>query len=180
MRTRELLAVLADYDTQIPMPKLEPIRIPTKGLSWWRRFLVHFKRRNWRLTEDYELYIPWLGITLMAPKGFIVDGASVPRIVWPIINPTGILLIGSIFHDFGYKYDSLLDKDWNVCYSGEGKAFMDELFKDINIYVNDVHSMNTVAWAALAAFGFFAWNGHRKRDIKVTDDYPQAILNENG
>ena len=175
MKKKELVAILAQHNEEVPMPSLAPIRIPTTGLSWWKRFLVHFKRRNWRLQEDYILYIPWLGISLLAPKGFVIDGASVPRILWPIINPTGILLIGSIFHDFGYKYNSLLDKDWKVCYSDEGKAFMDELFKDVNIYVNDVHSMNTIAWLALAGFGFFAWLGHRKRDIKVTDDYTQAI-----
>jgi hypothetical protein len=152
-------------DFEVPMPILRPVRIVTTGMSWWQRARVHFKSRNWEVYEDYTLYIPWLDIYLFIPKGFIFDGASVPRILWPLLNPTGILLIGSIFHDFGYGHNYLLDRELNKIYNEEDQAFFDDLFRDINIHVNGIHTMNNLAYDALYLFGRFAWKKCRKEEL---------------
>lgn len=162
----------------IPMPILRPVQIPTKGLPWGKRFLKHFESRRWELVEDYNLYLPWLDITLVIPKGFIFDGASVPRVLWPIMSPTGILFIGSIFHDFGYKYNGFLDKNLKIVYNECGRKFVDDLFCDINVYVNDIHAMNQVAWFFLRSFGWMAWNNHRKSNNYIINDYQQIVQRE--
>lgn len=160
----------------ITMPEMRPVIIPTKGLPWHKRFFTHFQRRKWEITEDYYLFIPDLNEILFIPKGFIFDGASVPRAFWPLINPTGILLIGSLFHDFGYRYNCFLNGTGRVIHANAGRAFFDQQIKDINIYVNDVHSMNTIAWGVLKAFGCFAWNGRRKENANVVEDFGADVV----
>ena len=44
---------------------------------------------------------------------------------------------------------------------------MDRTFRDINIEVNGFHFLNYLAYWALRAGGFLAWNGHRKRNAKI-------------
>lgn len=155
----------------IKMPILSPVRIPTKDLPLWQRVLKSFEARSWLLEEDFTLYIPWLGITLLVPKGFIFDGASIPRLLWPILNPTGILFIGSLFHDFGYKYNALLTSDFKVVHHFSGQLFMDNLIKDVSTYINNEHIMESVSWVFLRAFGWIAWGIHRTKNRSIFIDY---------
>ncbi len=160
----------------ITMPEMRPVRIPTKGLSWSKRFCIHFKRRQWEITEDYYLYIPKLKKSLFIPKGFIFDGASVPRLLWPIMNPTGILLIGGLFHDFGYRYNCFLEDTGTIIHKDMGRDFFDEQFRDINIYINDIHSMNTIAWGVLKVFGTYTWEKRRNEDADVLGDFGDEVV----
>lgn len=158
-------------DYKINMPILSPVRIPTKGISWWKRFFKSFETRSWRLEEDYILYMPWLKETLLVPKGFIFDGASIPRLLWPILNPTGILFIGSLFHDFGYKYNGYVDENFKVVHQFSGQKFCDDLIRDISTYVNDSHLMEGISFYALRAFGWAAWNNHRRANSNIFIDF---------
>lgn len=160
----------------IVMPEMRPVIIPTKGLNWFKRFFTHFQRRKWEITEDYYLYIPWLEEIVFIPKGFIFDAASVPRIFWPIMNPTGILLLGSLFHDFGYRYNCLLNGTGRIIHGNAGQAFFDKLMKDISIYVNDIHSMNTLAWAILKVAGIFTWRTRREQNANVVEDFGTDVV----
>ncbi len=165
------------------MPELIPVQKDLTGKSFFSKIKEYFANRKWEVAKDYELYLPWLEETWCIPKGFIFDAASVPRIFWTIMDPNGTLLIGSIFHDFGYRYDCQLHKVsytgeatgteytyLEVIHEGDSKKFMDEQFKNINDYVNDAKFMNGAAWAVLRAFGFPAWNSARKRDLKVREE----------
>ncbi len=40
----------------------------------------------------------------VVPAGFITDGASVPRMFWPLFSPTGPAFGAAIIHDWGYRY----------------------------------------------------------------------------
>jgi len=61
-------------------------------------------RRGGRLdviTEDY--YYIHEGIQLFIPKGFKWDGASIPKILWPILGgPFGRYSFAAMVHDFLY------------------------------------------------------------------------------
>ena len=151
------------------MPSMKPIRIPTKDVNCfkrvWRWFTVI---RKWEITERY--YYLHKGVQLVIPAGFIFDGASIPRVFWTILSPTGLLLIPGLFHDYGYRYNYLIslecyhgvsceDKRWH---EGAGKAFWDKLFREMGEEVNGVHFANWVAWAALGVGGWAAWFNKRK------------------
>ncbi len=146
-------------------PILKPLPIKTKGLSWWRESWVWLtSSRKFEIIEDYYLYIPWLELTVKIPKGFIFDGASIPKILWPLLSPTGVLFIPGLFHDYGYKYNKWIDKDDHDIFVDEGQKFFDTHFGKLGEYINDMAILDVVAYRSLRMFGWKAWNTHRKNE----------------
>ena len=87
------------------MPELKPVPIATKnhGFTVWLHSV-----RTWELTEDWKYRLPTSctggkGVKIVIPKGFVFDGASVPRPLWAILHPSGLLLIPALVHDFAYR-----------------------------------------------------------------------------
>jgi hypothetical protein len=93
------------------MPKVEPVIIPTKGLSFWPTLWALLTSvRRWRLTEDWRYTLPihttnavyrdngkWTtldfvenNVTIIIPKGFEFDGASIPK---PLYFLAGVFLV---------------------------------------------------------------------------------------
>jgi len=126
-------------DIDITFPIIRPVPIKTRGLFFWDKIKAWlFTTRKWEVVEDYYLHIPWFNLTIKIPKGFIFDGASIPRILWPFLSPTGILFIPGIVHDYGYKYNRLLDENGNFLFVGGGQKFFDKLFGKLGKYINDM------------------------------------------
>ena len=149
------------------MPILRPIPIPTKGVNAfkraWRWFTVI---RKWEVMEDY--IFPFEKMDLLIPKGFIFDGASIPRVFWSVLSPTGLLLIPGLFHDYGYRYDYLWvtsQGNKRKCFEGSGKGFWDRMFLKIGQEVNGMYFANGVAWLALKVGGWGAWYSKRKAPV---------------
>ncbi|MCP4570574.1 MAG: DUF1353 domain-containing protein [FCB group bacterium] len=89
------------------MPKMRPVPIPTAGLAPLKRGWNWItKPRHWEIYEDWT-YQPFGKPIIVIPAPFIFDGASIPRILWPLLSPVGVLLIPAIIHDYGYKYNHL-------------------------------------------------------------------------
>jgi hypothetical protein len=67
---------------------------------------------QWRLTEPYYYSgEKWCG---KVPRGFITDFASVPRILWNILPPTGQYGPAAVIHDYLYRTAAVprCDADW--------------------------------------------------------------------
>lgn len=151
------------------MPKMRPVPIPTKEnhilVRIWR-WITYI--RKWEIIEDWEYDLPDGDHTVIVPNGFVFDGASIPRPLWGLLSPTGLLLIPGLIHDYGYRYDYL----WALNSSGEayrykkgaGQEFWDKLFNEVGLDVNGMAIIDRLAWAALALFGTWAWNSNRKRN----------------
>jgi len=163
------------------MPILQPVPIKTKDAIWpvaiWR-WLTSI--RKWRMVEDYAYFLKH-GAMIVIPKDFVFDGASIPRIFWMILSPTGLLLIPGLLHDYAYRNDCLLtriqyEEEWVLApaYYRQGRAHWDRMFREEAIRINGFHLINYVAWIALRLFGWIVWNKHRKREksdlIKETMD----------
>lgn len=153
------------------MPVLRPIPIKTKNEPFYIGiFRWMFKTRKWKVEENwyYTLRLPGeKEKTIMIPKGFTFDGASIPRLFWAILSPVGLLLIPGLIHDYAYKYNELIciDNGNQTPYmKGAGRIKWDNLFRKIVIDVNGFTFINSVAWLFLILFGWFAWNKHRKMD----------------
>ncbi len=159
------------------MPVLVPIAIETKNESVFIRVWKWITSiREWELIEDWEYVLP-NGPRIIIPKGFRFDGASIPRPLWALLSPTGLLLIPGLIHDFAYRYDYLwaLDKDGYAYQykAGTGRKFWDGIFKKVGIEVNGLAVIDTLAWLALAIAGWLAWRSNRKRnDSELTPDKP--------
>lgn len=148
------------------MPVLRPIRICTKGLPLLKKIWVLLTAvRKWELAENWFFILP-TGQTIIIPRGFVFDGASTPKFMWGFLEPTGVLLIQGLVHDFGYRYDYL----WSINHNGKfykiqvgaGKKYFDDLFMQIGRDVNELVLTGYLAWLSLKAFGGIAWRSNRK------------------
>ena len=96
------------------------------------------------------------------------DGASIPRVFWFFLSPTGLLLIPGLIHDYGYKYNQL----WKLNGAGNivpfkprqkrQRLYWDRLFFKIGMQVNGVYLPNIFAYVAVVCFGCCAWRNHKK------------------
>jgi len=145
------------------MPMMKPIVIPTNGRGFFKSVWCWFiEVRHWEIAKDWHYTVN--GTNYVIPKGFIFDGASVPKFLGSWLSPIGILLIGGLVHDYVYKYEVLLHKGKRKTSEKFTQKEADQLFRDINIEQNGIHVLNWAAYYALRLGGFVAWNGHRKRN----------------
>jgi|TARA_R100001463_G_scaffold120259_1_gene176273 hypothetical protein len=152
----------------ISMPHMKPIPIPTKGKGFWGGIKVWlFVSRKWEISEDYHYEID--GEKLVIPKGFVFDGASVPKFLHTWLSPMGVLLVGGLVHDYGYKHATLLKLSKQDSIGIKTQKELDIIFRDINIIQNGFRLINYLAYYGLRLGGFAAWNKHRKANIHWSD-----------
>ena len=150
------------------MPHIKPLPIKTKGKGFWKAIVMWLlSTRNWELTQDWKYNLD--GTDYVIPKGFTFDGASIPKFLRTFFSPVGVLLVGGLVHDYGYKYQTLLNANKKDTLGTISQKRADEIFRDININVNGFYLMNYLAYYSLRLGGFVAWNGHRKRNAKIGD-----------
>lgn len=148
------------------MPSMVPIKIPTAGKGFWGAIWMWLMgTRTWEIGKDWHFTLN--GEDYVIPKGFVFDGASVPKFLATWLSPTGVLLVGGLVHDYIYKYTVLLKKGKKATTEEMNQKEADIIFRDINIEQNGFHLLNYLAYWALRIGGFVAWNGHRKRNCKV-------------
>ena len=122
---------------------------------------------------------------IIIPAGFECDFASVPRLLWPIASPMGILRYGSIPHDFGYQHGYLLTPNPNLflplpkaqdlinqsegsfeknvpVYIGESRKFFDDVFLKLTVNVTGARRRALGAYAMVRLCGWWAWRKYRK------------------
>ena len=146
------------------MPQMSPIKIETADKGFWKAIWMWMLGvRHWEITKDF--YFSLKGEEYVIPQGFQFDGASVPKFLAMWLSPTGVLLMGGLIHDYGYKYGTLLRSD-RTSIGDKSQKWMDTLFRDICIEQNGFKLLNYLAYWALRLGGFVAWNGHRKHEPK--------------
>jgi hypothetical protein len=147
---------------------MRPIRIPTKSKGFWGAiFMWLLGKRHWEISKDFTFELH--GTKYVIPKGFKFDGASVPKFLATFLSPVGVLLLGGLVHDYAYKYAALkpaLQKSSRLILN---QKQADKIFRDINIEINGFYFLNYLAYWALRLGGWFAWNGHRKRNAQIGD-----------
>ena len=149
-------------------PHMRPIRIPTKSKGFWGAiFMWLLGKRHWEISKDfvYELH----DIQYVIPKGFRFDGASVPKFLATFLSPVGVLLLGGLIHDYAYKYAALKPALQKSSLLSLNQKEADKIFRDINIEINGFYFLNYLAYWSLRLGGWFAWNGHRKRNAQIGD-----------
>ena len=150
------------------MPDLRPLPIKTKGKGFFKAIVMWLLgTRNWEVINDFTYVLN--GNKYVIPAGFKFDGASIPKFLRTFFSPVGVLLIGGLVHDYAYKYETLLRENKRDTLGKISQKRADEIFRDININVNGFYLMNYLAYWSLRLGGFVAWNGHRKRNVKIGD-----------
>ena len=148
------------------MPHMKPITIPTAGKGFWGAIKMWLLGvRTWEISKDWNYSLN--GENYVIPKGFVFDGASVPKFLASWLSPTGVLLVGGLVHDYAYKYQTLLKKNKKDTMGVINQKKADEIFRDVNIEINGFFLMNVLAYWSLRLGGFAAWNKHRKVGAKI-------------
>lgn len=169
-----------------PSPHFDYILPDTKGKNAWERFcIVCTVPPRFKIVHDWVVELSD-GTIIIIPKGFITDGASIPRVFWSIISPTGPLFLASILHDFAYQHGYLLTldidrmfedgrnilfykthiknfKNYAPIYVLQSQRFFDAMLRDVTIDLTDVKFQSNAAYYALGLAGFIAWNRYRKK-----------------
>lgn len=155
---------MINYDK---MPSMIPMPILTAGKGTLGAVKLWISTtRRWTLADDW--YYQLDGIDYMVPKGFVFDGASVPKFFRSWLSPMGILLIPGLIHDFGYKNSHFMTRYGKDSPFEAGptrtQKYFDEVFRDTAISVNGFKYLNYAAFYSLRLAGFLAWRGHRRND----------------
>ena len=169
-------------DADLEMPLLRPIPIPTRNRSSISRVLVWLHEvRVWEVAEHWRYTLPTDGTQIVIHKGFRFDGASIPRPLWAVLNPIGLLLIQGLIHDYGYRYRQL----WKIengtvspYQRGAGKASWDRLFRMTGKAVNGMSFINFAAWLAVYLGGHLAWCSNRTKDEQPVVPEGLALASE--
>jgi len=154
------------------LPTVKPLPLITRNTNIFNKYWKLFQPRKWKLTKNYVL--PLKNISILVPSPFELDFASVPRIFWPIMSPTGILLVPAVVHDFGYKYGGIiiLTENNNIIFVKMTRLQIDEVFKLLTIKINDITAGPIIAEKMVNCFGWMPWNEYRKEDNDVLKFYP--------
>ena len=156
------------------MPHMSPVPMETKSKGLFGGIWLWIATtRKWQIEKTWKFHITHEGNThptyYQIPKGFVFDGASVPKFARSWLSPMGVLLSGGLVHDYVYKFEVLRLGGKKGSTEKKSQKWADELFRDICIDVNGFKVINYLAYYALRLGGFMAWNGHRKRNIKWND-----------
>lgn len=57
-----------------------------------------------RLVVPYHFWDRTTECAILIPHGFEWDGASVPRLIWPVIPPFSLSIVFGLIHDFQYRF----------------------------------------------------------------------------
>jgi hypothetical protein len=163
-------------------PLLSPIRFrKSKEDSSFFSDLFEWRlsMRLWELKADWIIYCEYLHCWIKVPKGFIFDGASVPKLFHSLINSTDSLFYGAVVHDFIYRFNQLIictDEDygrWTLAFNVTRKK-ADLLLKEVSIQADDVKFPVSASYFIIKYAGVFAWNRARHRGCKLATPYPPA------
>lgn len=152
----------------MPSIRLENYQLP-ESAGVLQRLAVATRRRRFSLREDWQMelddveYFHDLNGIVEIParhsdsRSIVFDGATIPfpwlisLLTVGILRPLGIMLVGSIVHDYAYQYGSLR-------ISRNGGPFeqlplsrnrADRLFRDIVGTVNRLPAVGYIAWFAV-------------------------------
>lgn len=138
------------------------------------------------LKLEHAMIIEWRGDILRVPAGYTCNAASVPPLLWIIVPPTGLILYGSIPHDYGYERTGRM---WTLHRDPDGvchwlrkyytKSQIDALLRDIHRadaaewikqhrpcwpVRNWLRLQPWLAWVGVTLFGWPVWMRYKRRN----------------
>lgn len=101
----------------------------------------------------------YAGHVVVVPFGFRTDFASIPRILWNILPPTGAYGKAAVLHDFMYQTGKWMI-DGVPCTRGDADSVLRAGMADC-----DVASWERwTIYSGIRASGWKVWNDYRSRD----------------
>ena len=97
------------------------------------------------------------GVVITVPKGFVTDFASVPKLFWNIVAPTGKHSFAAIVHDWLYYQGKVADG--KPC----TKAFADLVFREAMREAGINRVRRQIMYLAVKWFGNGVWDTRREQ-----------------
>ena len=133
--------------------------------------------RLYRLVETYvyewEKSVPGTELVheyrITVPKGYVYDGASVPRIVWTVsgLTPDGLIRAAALVHDWIYDHKGHLpegsqqykdaDGQWPTLHVTWNRKAADRIFGRIMREAEVSKLKRRAAYRAVRLFGWIGW-----------------------
>jgi len=173
--------IIVAFD-DIPPVRLQTIN-PEQKSGIFTKLALATKRRVFTLDRDWVLkldnvnYAQELNGKIKIPdideqgKKINFDGASIPFpwlvsvLTFGIFRPLGVMLTGSIVHDFAYKYGKLYKNDGSVI--PIKRHIADYLFRDIVGTVNGLQPVGFIGWFFVRLGWFLVKYNSRRRGGKI-------------
>lgn len=109
---------------------------------------------NWEVYNPFDYQSDTLDTTISIAKGFITDGASIPRIFWNILDPTGPYFQAAVVHDYLYRCQKFT------------RHQSDDVLLEGMWVLNCKFREYCVIYVMVRLFGWNAWKRDGKRAIK--------------
>jgi hypothetical protein len=126
---------------------------------------------RYRLHDDYTYNWDDNGacFRIQIPRGFVYDGASVPRVLWSVtgLRPDGLIRAAALVHDYFYRWDGvvpfgsyqvmLLDGRWVSVDTPMTRSNADKLFKRMMADAGISPHLVWMAWSGVRMGGWISW-----------------------
>ena len=142
-------------------------------IAFTQPLIVPISARHYRLVEDYVYEWDLAGsrnrITVF--KGFVHDGASIPRLAWTLsgLTPDGLIRAAALVHDWIYRHGGKLPASsqkyrdtagaWCDTYGAWSRDDTDRLFARIMREAGVSKWKRRMAYRAVRWFGGSSWRG---------------------
>lgn len=113
--------------------------------------------RDYEVVEDYTYAAD--GYRITAPKGFVYDRASIPRIFWAVIDKDDLSNVPPLFHDLLYRHGGRLERKLVSPYRTFERVDVDDLFYELMLKTGVKGWRAKLAYQAVRKFAGFAWQG---------------------
>lgn len=137
-------------------------------------------RKNFQLVANFEYQWMEDGATfrIIIPKGFVSDGASVPRALWTLsgLSPDGLIRAAAWLHDFLYRYKGDVPHGCYQVFRKSGtwvdvqtkfsKSKTDSLFLEVMLKSGIPKRQAYPAYWGVCSFGWWSW---------VKDNRPEGV-----
>jgi Protein of unknown function (DUF1353) len=112
---------------------------------------------HWRLTADFDFASGTLERIVRVPAEFVTDFASTPRVLWPILPPTGPWGRPSVVHDMLYRYPECITPTVT-------RIQADRTFREGMIALKIGRLTQRVMYWGVRMGGWRSWNAYRRQN----------------
>jgi len=166
----------AGFSKEIHFPISRAVYKVPPQRNWYQKIVKFLTYRRWdEVIIDYILWIPALNSYIFIPASFLSDGASVPKALNGLFSTNGMLLLGALPHDFGYRYKCLIlvnEMTGELYTKSFTKSELDEVFESLCVWESGFKKASTLAKYTLTVAGFIGWNENRKANHVLNVDFP--------
>lgn len=120
------------------------------GISW--KVLAPF---------EYRLGAPDGTESILVPFGFVTDFASVPRVLWTLLPPTGPYGKAAVIHDWLYHYRRILPQPR---FADRSEA--DRIFNEAMQVLQVGRWTRWTVYLGVRTSGWQSWSDYRRKELR--------------